>query len=478
MKRSWAGSAIAVASTAALVGAVPAAGASAPVPGLRLAVASPSVTIDSYGGSRVRLDLGAYLIAGDQPFEVQIKRKSYADPITAVQLDPGGSKHPLKGAVLTDFSGFRRFFYIRVTNSAGQQVVGRYQKFCPNGESSRTRPDAPGTSPYPEGCGGNPFTVGDTWGIQAGWGAPVNSWDTSSVKLAPGHYTATIGVAAAYRDMLGLPREVQQVKLTVRSGGEFAARSAHSAGRAPTPAAAAPTGPDSVPAGPRPDLRPAPAWGIQTTSGSSPRAGRNYLAFSATVWNAGPSPLVVDGFRRSGQDLMDAYQYFYDSAGNEVGHAGTGTMEWDPRPGHMHWHFTDFASYRLLNSSKKEVVRSQKEAFCLADTDVMDYTVPNANWHPYNTDLHTACGDHTALAVREVLDVGSGDTYEQYLPGQSFDLRGLPNGTYYIQVVANPRHRLYESDESNNISLRKVIIGGYRNHRTVTVPPYQLINRS
>jgi hypothetical protein len=75
-----------------------------------------------------------------------------------------------------------------------------------------------------------------------------------------------------------------------------------------------------------------------------------------------------------------------------------------------------------------------------------------------------------------VLDVGNGDTYVQYLPGQSFDVTGLPNGTYYIEVIANPRHRLYETNLKNNLSLRKVILGGKPGARTVKVPPYQLIN--
>ena len=59
----------------------------------------------------------------------------------------------------------------------------------------------------------------------------------------------------------------------------------------------------------------------------------------------------------------------------------------------------------------------------------MDYTVKGAIWKPENTELSTACGDRQSLGVREVLSTGSGDTYAQYLPGQSFDLSGLRNGT-------------------------------------------------
>ncbi len=243
------------------------------------------------------------------------------------------------------------------------------------------------------------------------------------------------------------------------------------------PNAQRPTGRASVPDVPKPDLRSLPAWDVGISDGEEGDApGKDYMVFSANVWNAGPAPLVVDGFRSPGKDLMDAYQYFYDAAGKQIGYTPTGTMEWDARAGHEHWHFTDFASYRLLSADQSEIVRSAKEAFCLANTDAIDYTVKNANWHPRNTDLSTACGQQSSISVREVLDVGSGDTYTQYLPGQSFDVTDLANGTYYIQVIANPEKRLQETDLTNNVALRKVILSGKAGARQVTVPPYDLVN--
>ncbi|GHG25943.1 lysyl oxidase family protein [Streptomyces zaomyceticus] len=243
-----------------------------------------------------------------------------------------------------------------------------------------------------------------------------------------------------------------------------------------TPLAKRPAGKASVPNVPKPDLRSLPAYGITISDGGQDVPGKDYLAFSANVWNAGPAQLVVDGFRSPGKATMDAYQYFYDANGKQVGYTPTGTMEWDPRPGHVHWHFTDFASYRLLKADKKEAVRSGKEAFCLANTDAVDYTVKNANWHPYNTDLSTACGQENSISVREVLDVGSGDTYTQDLPGQSFDITDVPNGTYYIQVLANPAKQLKETNLDNNSALRKIVLGGTPGKRTVTVPAHELVN--
>ncbi len=167
---------------------------------------------------------------------------------------------------------------------------------------------------------------------------------------------------------------------------------------------------------------------------------------------------------------MDAYQYFFDAKGKQVGSAKAGTMEWDKREGHMHWHFTDFAQYRLLSADKKIALRSGKEAFCLVNTDAVDYTIPNAKWRPSNTDLTSSCGANTAVAVREVLDVGNGDTYGQYLPGQNFEVTDLPNGTYYIEVKANPSNKLTELSTTNNTALREIRLGGTPTERTLEVP--------
>ncbi|MFE7511882.1 lysyl oxidase family protein [Streptomyces sp. NPDC057540] len=271
-------------------------------------------------------------------------------------------------------------------------------------------------------------------------------------------------------------KKQQAARADVRAGDTTGQTDGSRRAPALAPQAERPAGNPSVPNVPKPDLRSLPAYGITISDGGQDIPGKDYLAFSANVWNAGPAQLVVDGFRSPGKATMDAYQYFYDARGKQVGYTPTGTMEWDPRPGHVHWHFTDFASYRLLKADKKEAVRSGKEAFCLANTDAVDYTVKNANWHPYNTDLSTACGQENSISVREVLDVGSGDTYTQDLPGQSFDITDVPNGTYYIQVLANPAKRLKETSLDNNSALRKVVLGGTPGRRTVTVPAHDLVN--
>ncbi|MDV5143388.1 lysyl oxidase family protein [Streptomyces sp. SBC-4] len=560
----------AMAVTAGFMAATPDQATAATGPKLSLIAATDSVTLTSWKEEPgVYLDLGTYLTAEGTPLELKVTRKSYKDPVTITQTVYEGGKAKAKTLPLgtvKDFSGLPGFAEITVTDKTGKKVVSRTESFCPNNASGRVRPDAPSTSKYPESCPTNPFTLGSVWGVEKGWAANTYGGSyTQPVKLAAGAYTAKIGIAKKYRDLLGIANRPATVKITVQerswedgagaaparssAAGEHAGHGAahqapaghagHGPGHAQTPAQAGapetsgagpsynvghgplkaappavpwavkrqqaaradmqagdttgqtdgsrqapaltpqskrPSGNPSVPNVPKPDLRSLPAYGITISDGGQNIPGKDYLAFSANVWNAGPAQLVVDGFRSPGKAKMDAYQYFYDAAGKQVGYTPTGTMEWDPRPGHVHWHFTDFASYRLLKADKKEAVRSGKEAFCLANTDAVDYTVKNANWHPFNTDLATACGQENSISVREVLDVGSGDTYTQDLPGQSFDITDVPNGTYYIQVLANPAKRLKETNLDNNSALRKVILGGAPGRRTVTVPAHDLVN--
>jgi len=465
-----------------------AANAEPAAPPLRLAVAAGSVTVDRYPGEGVYLELPTHIVAGSVPFEIRAKRASYADPIVVKQITASGTKK-LPDGLVEGFSGFNAFTHLRIVDAAGNLVVERDERFCPNGFAVRTRPDAPDTSPYPSGCSSNPFTLGGAWGIQAGWSVPAsgNWWEMAPLDLDEGTYTATVTVNPRYTRLFGIPADQSSgtVQLNVRNADvgkprpsavrqadEHGAHADHdvSGTGSPFQPAARPAGKGKVPAGPKPDLRSLPAWGIEIGAYDG-EEGHDYLSFNATVWVAGQSSLVVDGFRRTGENLMDAYQYFYDADGNQTGYAQVGTMEWDAREGHSHWHFTDFAQYRLLAADQQVAVRSGKEAFCLANTDAVDYTLARANWRPENTELRTSCGRENSIATRQVLDVGNGDTYSQYLPGQSFDITDVPNGTYYVEVAANPDAKLYESNRNNNIALRKVILGGEPGARTVEVPP-------
>ena len=424
------------------------------------------LTAFSYNG-RVWADLGLRAIAQGAAFELWSQRPSYDEQIRTTWRAVDGDVLLPEGS-MKDFSGLHNFVRLSFRSVETGEVRRMYRPACFSGRSERVSPDAPATSGYPEDCWHNAYALGSVQGIQAGWAAPVLA-QVRPIRLAPGDYTVTARITGRYARIFGIAGAdaTRVIDLRVAVDGDAPARPTRRSatpGPLARPAAHEPRRPAAgLVSDARPDLRSLPAWGIRTSPNGK------YLQFAATVWNAGDSPLVVDGFRREGEEVMDAYQYFYDGGGNQTGYQQVGTMRWDAKPTHQHWHFEDFARYSLLDAGGVEVVRSHKEAFCLANTDSIDETVPNAEWRRYNSDLATACGDQGSLSIREVLASGWGDTYAQFRAGQSFNLRGLPNGKYFIAVIANPENRLVESSTDNNVALREVRLRGKDGARRVEV---------
>ncbi|MFC6156177.1 hypothetical protein [Kribbella jiaozuonensis] len=191
--------AIAVAGAAGLV-ALAAAGASASTqvarPAMKLVAGSTDVTLENVEDYGTDLDLGTHVVAGNAPIEVRATRASYSSPVVATQYVNGKATRQLPKGLVTDFSGLGKFLHITLTDAAGKKVLDKDQALCLNGEGSRTRPDAPATSPYPDGCTANPFTQGAVWGVQTGWSSRTYGGG-DPVKLANGKYKAVVTVNKA-----------------------------------------------------------------------------------------------------------------------------------------------------------------------------------------------------------------------------------------------------------------------------------------
>ena len=465
-------------------------------PTIRLISGTDSVTLKRPPGRRAYLDIGTYVASIGGTFEIWASRPDYDTPVSVSQVVRSGgtiTKYPLPSWVENDWLGLSRFIHVVVNDADGTVVLDRYHSFCPGaGELARVNDEGPDVTTFPQFCGGNPFTLGSVWGIDSGWASNAFGYGSSdSIKGPDGHYTATVSIASDYQTLLGIaPADASvsidvRVKTTKRStcvpfceggfpvpspGGHL--RDVGAPALAGTPSASVPIMTDPDPSI-RPDLIALPAWGISVNH--QRRGNRDFLDFGATVWNQGPSPMVVEGFRRPGEAVMDGWEYFY-SNGEPVGRVHAGELIYDARPGHQHWHFEQFARYSLLAEDQTQIVRSEKTAFCLAPTDAIDMTVPGAEWNPYSIGLSTACGSRSSIWIREVLPTGWGDTYFQGLPGQSFDITDLPNGTYYIAVEADPDGLLVEADTTNNIELREIRLRGHRGHRRVIVPPWHGID--
>lgn len=452
-----------------------------PPASFRLLAANRTVTLERYG-QQVRLDLGVLAASVGGAVELKAARSTWRSPIALEQVEPTTKDvvRRLPATMLDGFRGLTKFARIIIRDSSGRVVKKVPLTFCPNTYGrQRTDDQGPPVSAYPDMCGGYmPFTKGAVWGIDAGWASPLASdWEAPSVGLASGRYAMKVKIAKRYREAFAVRAEDAAVDLDVtvrqRRQGRQGANSVGSPVRYPEP------GPerdvpilDTPDRATLPDLAALPAFNIQIER----RHQRDLLSFAANEWNQGPAPLVVEGFRRPDSDVMDAYQYFYDRAGNAVGRAPAGTMEYHDARGHHHWHFLQFASYTLVHAKTGAVVRSRKQAFCIVPTDPVDLTVAGAQMNGFNVGLYSACGGRSAIWVREALPTGWGDTYYQSRAGQAFNISDLPNGRYRVKVRVDPEGQFRQTSTGNDVASRRLTLGGEPGARTVVVKPWRGIS--
>jgi hypothetical protein len=452
-------------------------------PTIKLVVAQKHIEA-TRSGKFVFVNPGVYVAAFGSKLEFDVQRASYAKPLTITEIinRPGGGeiRRPLPAWVIAGWSGLARFVRVTVTTSHGKLVTSQIFPFCPDGNPQRTNPNSPSGSPFPQGCPFNPFTLGNVLGLQRGWAAdPVGPfYGGLGVKAGLGYYKVTVNIVRGWRKILGVsPADGTAVVHlhVVKSGSNGSCPPFCGARPAKKQNKALPTLPavaimNSPPKADLPDLSPLPSWGINVINFKAKHhPAQAFLDFGATVWVGGNARLDVEGFRHNGSPTMLAYQYFWHN-GRVVGRARAGTMGFDNGRNENEWHFQQFAKYRLLNVHKSAVLTSGKVGFCIAPTDPVNLVLPHADWQPSFTGLFGACGSPTSLWVQEMLPVGWGDTYFQFFSDQSFDVTHLRNGTYYIEIIANPEHLLHETNTHNDISLRRVILGGTPGHRTVRVP--------
>lgn len=449
---------------------------------LQLRAARTDITLSRPDGRKVFLDLGVYIAALDAPFEIRVGRDDYTSPLEAfevIQSPAGEQLVPIPDTALAGWAGFKDFFEVAIEDPEGVAVRTILMDFCPNTfDHQRVDDSGPRTPAYPYTCYGNPFALGMVWGLDKGWAVRASTYDfrDMSVRLPTGNYKVTVSISPRFQQMFSVePADASvEVNLEVKSGYNCSDCPVpeppfHQENRRPH-TVEIPSIDDPDPAL-LPDLIALPAWGMYVANGRT----KSRLTFGATVWTGGASSLVVEGYRRTNEDTMDAYQYFYEN-GEPIGRAAVGEFAFDPLRRHNHWHFLQFARYTLLKEDQAEVVRSKKEAFCLAPTDAVDLLLPGASWQPGLMGEGTMCGQRDSLWIREVLPLGWGDTYFQSVPGQSFDITNIPNGTYYVAVTANPDGALFEQTDSNNTMLRQVILKGQPGRRRVEVPPWNGID--
>jgi hypothetical protein len=468
----------AIATGAAIASAVLAsstAAASAATPSLRLIAADSNVAVNRFEPTNV----GLWVAATDGDFRMSMRRPDYGAWHGAqVDLATGEVLRTVPDDLIAGSSGFKRFVVLTFRDARGRVVARRAVDFCA-GRAERVSDAGPQRPSYLGFCDPSfPFALGTVWGIDAGWASALSEFGAGlqrPLRVRPGRYRVHAQIRAPFRELFAIAAEDAEANLRVRVEREIDLPHGHEPPpssvrlRARAAAAAVPTveNPDAATL---PDLVALPPWSAYVE-----RRGRRReeLRFAGTPWNAGPAPLQVEGFRRPGQDVMDAYQYFIDASGAVAGRDGVGTMAFHSGGGHDHWHFLQFVAYRMLTRSGRTVVRARKQAFCLAPTNSVDLTVPRARVVPDVLGLESsACGDGRSIWIRETLPAGWGDNYSPEVAGQSFDITGVPNGRYQLEMQVNPLGALHEASTANNVARRAIVLTGKRGQRRVRMLPW------
>lgn len=175
------------------------------------------------------------------------------------------------------------------------------------------------------------------------------------------------------------------------------------------------------------------------------------IRFSAWTINRGTGPLELRGGATQG-GTQDVYQRIYDSDGSYTERLAGNFAIVNGR-----LRFTDSADYFLREVTSNDgvggvVASNQKVAYCLVDSFKLTNPPPSTPPSAVYGGTYPACGQIMGISIGWV------DFYGPQLTGQSIVLTGVSNGTYWLELVADPLNRLSELDETNNISREKVTV--------------------
>jgi hypothetical protein len=189
----------------------------------------------------------------------------------------------------------------------------------------------------------------------------------------------------------------------------------------------------------RPNLTPFAAFGLSLVRDSM--TGSSEIRFSTRSWNNGTGPLEL----RAGDidsEGQQVDQRVYKSDGSYEDYF-VGKFVWHEL--HNHFHFENYALYNLapINAPGGSIKSGTKTTFCVMDTNKIDGSLPGAP----GTAHYATCGN-----VVQGMSVGWADTYGSGLAGQSVDFTGNPTGDYCLSIMIDPKTRLVESNEDDNLS--------------------------
>jgi hypothetical protein len=170
----------------------------------------------------------------------------------------------------------------------------------------------------------------------------------------------------------------------------------------------------------------------------------NELRLETSVANVGAGRLELRGGAINSEGKQEVSQRIYEPDGTFTDvPAGFFTFH----TAHDHIHFDAFVQFQLravtVGDGVGDVVAGGlKTTYCILDFVRYGTSGGSARYQ--------GCGQIQGLSP------GWSDYYDHGLPGQSIDITGISSGTYWLEQVVDPDHRLTEANEDNNVARIKI----------------------
>ena len=178
-------------------------------------------------------------------------------------------------------------------------------------------------------------------------------------------------------------------------------------------------------------------------------SGRTLMRFSTELANGGDGPLEIWGGSTTGNS-QQVFQRIYQEGG---GHRDVLAGEFIYHPEHGHIHFEAFATYdlQLLGANGAVIASGGKTSFCLIN---IRQPLPDVT---ANADVVHGRGGNSCGTIQGI-STGYSDVYSSSLDGQWIDVTDVADGTYTLQITADPENRIQETNENNNVASVTVTI--------------------
>lgn len=208
------------------------------------------------------------------------------------------------------------------------------------------------------------------------------------------------------------------------------------------------------------------------------------LRLAAAIGNIGYGPMEIKGTREwfCGNKKVDSSQlcpngrqsrlkvkqivYTKDKDSLKFNEYDAGSMYFENKPGHNHFHVDDWVEFRLvkMNGKRRTVVaEGNKVSFCLF-TNGMFYgtdTLGKINGKHFRESMaNYGLGNYpTCNFDKQGIAVGGYDFYGMMYEGQYLQLpKGLQSGEYVLEIEIDPNLWYKESNKANNIFMMKINI--------------------